>query len=266
MNTENLSRNPTAPHLIQAHRNLLINANTNSGSRLFTAPYSPGLASSQSTLLKTQFFTSLKPGTTSNLLTAYKQATPNNEFFNKLHKTLCDKTAEENMKIRDMLSKYELLNKTTDTFKKVNIFATVDTDIRSKLKEQASQIRLLLSKEAEIKNIITGKDEKVCVMPGKRFTARIKCKGQPMPFTFHADIRKGFGFSFICLSFTPEKLSRNQAEKSAKIIKSPTILSLKQRRGQSFSHDFIYILIECDRECRLIFRSGFGKGIFLRFC
>ena len=113
-----------------------------------------------------------------------------------------------------------------------------------------------------MKYLNPNQEEIVLSKPGIMRYYRVPSKNMPIPLQVKLLAYKGINYTYLAVSNLVERPNKLQCDKSVLITtaKSSMIFYRERSRSKNFSEDFIYISIECFKECFLSIMVGFGNA------
>lgn len=187
------------------------------------------------------------------------------KFDSRVKSTLWSNLAEdmvkENEAIKKKMREYQ---SSIGTRKGSNMLHHTHNEQRiiSKLKTQALQINLLLARKMPLESI-----EPLCERVARstvqsQYNGKVNCKLQPLPLVLSVTVNEGMNSSYICFSFSSERLNRDKCDKAVLLSKHFMVIKFEELRatGVLFSHSWVYIGLETSSQCSVVLKCSFGQG------
>jgi len=118
----------------------------------------------------------------------------------------------------------------------------------------------MLSREIALISLTPMVREKIKLISGIRFHAKINSYMLPIPLKIFVDLYKGYNTTHIYLSQTVDRPVKVNCEKEMLLQKKDTIVTYYgNTRHVAFQKDYVYITIEAEKEATIYLTCCFGK-------
>jgi len=119
----------------------------------------------------------------------------------------------------------------------------------------------MLMEKMPIKMLAANSEQEISLNPGLRCHYKVYSKDQPGPLRIQIVLDQGINSTYISLSESLERPNRNKNDKVFMVANnhSPLTYGGEKESIKFFQSKYIYITVECEKECFGVMKVSFGK-------